>query len=285
MNTLDNFSSWPGIGKDRWIKYRHNRTYDTPYPESEMDVRLSLSSPTTLVPLDIAAENVARDIYATYPNLFLALSGGVNSEFVANTFLRLGIPFTPLIFKVDALNEPDVWWATNWCTNNGLTPLLVEETAKSLMTRVVMTSKATCSGLGLTLAVMSFLYKITNQNGGKLVTGSGLPEHITSQGYVFKESDILHATLFPIGPWNFLSWTPEIMLSYIASSDITKTHENNKIDLFRCSPRPSYTGIHEYYFENYPLAPNWNALRKDIGTIDYADLGTKDQLVSLLLNT
>lgn len=306
MNNID-FSQWTSFGKDGWIKCRQNRSYTNPYPESELDVKLEPVGQTQIVPIDIAAENVARDIASLYTNIFVAMSGGIDSEFIAKTFHRLGIPFTPLIVQIDDLNEADIWWAYKWCKDNNVTPVTISKTAAETMRRVIDISVTTCSRFGIGLSVMSFLNEYVTSANGTLVTGAGFIEYfpdsnldyMTSRytdskvhndqqqiaGYIMHEPDVLQSKLWPNQPFNFLSWTPEIVLSYIAERDMTMNSEENKTRIFSCSPRPKNIGIHGFYFAKSPLIAHWGLLRQDIGTTECEYLGTSEELMNILLNT
>ena len=305
-----NFTMWSGAGKNGWIQSRHNRTYDIPFPTSEMDVILQPQGSCEIVPIDVAAENVANDISATYDNIYVAMSGGIDSEFIAKTFLRLHIPFTPVIVQIEDLNEADIWWAYKWCKDNNIEPVTISKSAADTMKRVIEISSATCSRFGIGLAVMSFLNEYVTSKNGSLVTGAGFFEYFpdsnlnymakddgpgykdsklhvngtVKEGYIMHEPDILQSKIWPNMPFNFLSWTPEIVLSYIAARDMTKTSEDNKAEIFNCSPRPKNIGIHGFYFVKSPLIMHWTELRREIGTSECEYLGTKEELIMLLKN-
>jgi hypothetical protein len=56
---------------------------------------------------------------STNRDIWICMSGGIDSEVVANTFKDLGIPFRALIAQFpDKLNEHDIVYARRWCENN-----------------------------------------------------------------------------------------------------------------------------------------------------------------------
>lgn len=59
--------------------------------------------------------------------LYLGLSGGADSEFVARLLTRLGIPFAPIIVK-SGINNEDVMNAIDLCAELALTPFVVRRT-------------------------------------------------------------------------------------------------------------------------------------------------------------
>jgi hypothetical protein len=307
MDCFDNNPDWRSMGRDGWIKYRHLRSYNNPFPEQELEMKLCPLAPSTAIPMDQAAENVARDIHSKFSNLYVAMSGGIDSEYIAKTFLRLGLPFTPIIFKVDDLNELDIWWAIRWCKDNNIEPVIVEKNVQELIARMLLVSQQTCSRFGLGLAVLSFLHDYVSANNGKMVTGCGFPEYFPDenldymstlyvdsklhnsdntqkQGYLYHEPDILFDILYPNNPFNFLSWSPEIVLSYISARDMTKTSADNKAEIFQCSPRPKNIGIPHYYFvmSEDMKKSQWRTIRLRIGTTECEFLGSREYLIDLL---
>jgi len=290
----------PGFGKNQWIKYRLNRSYTNPWPASELDVYLCPSKSSTIVPWEVAAKNVAIDIAENYSNLYVAMSGGIDSEFVARTFLQLGIPFTSIIFKVEDLNELDIWWAFKWCRENNIEPVVVEVTGDEWVQRLVTISRDFCGRFGAGNGTMSFLYDYVRSAGGKLITGAGFPEYYPDEnlsymwtkytdskmsnknGYLIHEPDIIQAIMYPEMPFNFLSWTPEIVLSYVSARDMTKTSAENKSIIMNCHPRPKNMGVGDLFFRTHAVLRNWISIRRKIGTAEADYIGSKDEIIDIL---
>jgi hypothetical protein len=290
----------PGFGKDSWIRYRLNRSYTNPWPKSELDIYLCPTSAARIVPWKQAANNVAVDIASTYTNIYVAMSGGIDSEFVARTFLELGIPFTPIIFKVEDLNELDIWWAFKWCRENHIEPIVVEVMGDQWVERLITISRNYCGRFGAGNGTMSFLYDYVREHSGKLVTGAGFPEYYpdenlsymqtryvdskmnNKEGYLIHEPDIIQTIMYPEMPFNFLSWTPEIVLSYVYHRDMTKTSAENKSRIMNCHPRPKNMGVGDLFFRTHPVARNWLTIRRKIGTAEAEYIGSKDEIIRML---
>jgi hypothetical protein len=290
----------PGFGKDSWIKYRLNRSYTNPWPKSELDIYLCPTAPSQIVPWEQAAKNVAVDIASAHTNIYVAMSGGIDSEFVARTFLELGIPFTPIIFKVEDLNELDIWWAFKWCREKNIEPVVVEVTGDEWVERLITISRNHCGRFGAGNGTMSFLYDYAREHNGKLVTGAGFPEYYpdenisymqtryvdskmnNKEGYLIHEPDIVQTIMYPEMPFNFLSWTPEIVLSYVAARDLSKNNEENKEMLTRCYPRPKNMGIPAFVFSSDYELSNIIGLKDYLGSSECDFLGSKDDLIKLL---
>ncbi len=63
-------------------------------------------------------------------NYNLFLSGGIDSENIANIFLECNIPFTPIIvsygYKNQVLNDYDIRYAFDFCKRQNLTPTVID---------------------------------------------------------------------------------------------------------------------------------------------------------------
>jgi hypothetical protein len=296
-----------GMGKDQWIKFSLNRSYTNPYPEKELEVYLRPTQASAVVDWKTAARRVAEDIYASYDNLYVAMSGGIDSEFVAQTFFDLGIPFKPIIFRVSDLNELDIWWAFKWCRDNNVEPVVVDATIEDWVTRLSSVSRKYCGRFGAGSGTMSFVNDYVIAHGGNLVTGAGFieyfpdenldymttrykdssmhnPDGTPKQGYLMHEPDLIQQLSYPTMPFNFLSWTPEIVLSYVHHRDMALDSAANKAKIMNCLPRPKNIGVPNCFFMLHPRARKWVGIKNNIGTAECAYLGTREELLTVLTN-
>ncbi len=298
----------PGMGKNQWIKYRLNRTYSNPYPEKEIEIYLEPGGPSNIVSWDVAAKNVALDLHSNYDNLYVAMSGGIDSEFVAQTFLNLKIPFTPIIGNIENINELDIWWALKWCKDNNKSPVILDIKIEEWINRFTGISSKYCSRFGQATGTMSYINDYVINQQGNLVTGAGFIEYYPDenlsymhnedvnifdaevhnldgsekQGYILHEPDVLQAMMYPSMPFNFLSWTPEIVLSYIFHRDMNLTSAENKSKIMNCLPRPKNIGVPNFFFRMQPQCRKWNTIRMHVGKTECSYLGTKEYLINLL---
>ena len=125
------------FGKDGWIKFYFYRSKSNPVPERDFVITLHPKDKSQIISFEQAAKNVARDIHTNYTNIFIAMSGGIDSEYVAETFLKLGLPFTPIIFELENLNYLDVWHAHRWCHYNNIRPEIIKFNLKDYTNEVL----------------------------------------------------------------------------------------------------------------------------------------------------
>ena len=312
------------IGKLGWIHCQLNRGYDNPFPDSDMDVTLHPYKFSDIVPWETACDNVARDIYSTHKKLFVAMCGGIDGECVAKSFLRNGIPFIPLIFKIDTLHDLDTWWAERWCRENNITPVILDTLSlKDYAIKMLQINQKYCIRTSSGPALIRYCADFAESQGGVLVTGGGFPEHFPDEnleymkagqkspiysadgelvgleawydhklvnkkrepiveGFIFHEPDIINGLLLEGHPWNFLSWTPEIVLSYICARDYSLTSADDKARIMGCLQRPKVAGLFDYVYKTWPALQRWSYIRQGIGNSECDFLGTVADLKAQL---
>lgn len=70
---------------------------------------------------------VAEYIYANKTGrLHLLYSGGLDSEYVFNVFLKLGFDFTPVIIKLSNYNQHDLKYAFDFCESKNIRPTVID---------------------------------------------------------------------------------------------------------------------------------------------------------------
>jgi len=297
------------FGKDGWIKFHFYRSKSNPVPERDFVITLHPKDKSQIISFEQAAKNVARDIHTNYTNIFIAMSGGIDSEYVAETFLKLGLPFTPIIFELENLNYLDVWHAHRWCHYNNIRPEIIKFNLKDYTNEVLKNLKEYHTRTPGGTAVLRIIRDYVRSKNGNLVTGGGDLEYYpdptifhaspflfgydkeiedknhnpTVEGFVLNEPDIIRSMMMPEMPFNFYSWTPEIVLSYVAVRDLDKNNEENKIDITGCYPRPKNMGIPEYIFNRDPDLSNIVVLRNYLGSSECNFMGSKQELIKQLL--
>lgn len=257
---------------------------------------------STLTDFDVACDRAAGEIYDTYKDLYLGLSGGADSEYVASCLYRNGIPFTPVILQYNFSGlagskdqEYESWYAKQWCKKHNVEPLLVNiddyvtsEHEKSVYVKI----KPRLIGGAVTAG---FLKKFVESQGGSLLSGFQLeyyPDHeqmtyLNSQlrnysGFVLEESDLYIETLGTNQhPWAFFYWTPDIVAGFVNSWDVSKTMTENKSIIYKTSHRPKFNYPHNFFPENQFIFRK--TMIEKWGTRDCALLGTKEHLLSQLL--
>ena len=209
-----------------------------------------------IIPFKQACDQTAQEIYSRHKNLYVALSGGCDSENVANTFYRNKIPFTPLILIYDNVQDQaqvrESAYAIEWCKTNKVEPLIVhsQNFIDSFEERTAFLDIKPRLFFGsITTALLK---KIVAEQNGSLVTGYQLeyyPDHeqmtyLEPQlgdyvGFVMQETDqYLEAIVPNQHPWAFHYWSPDILAAFVNEWDTNLTMQENKAKIYKVRHRP-----------------------------------------------
>jgi len=207
--------------------------------------------------------------------IYLMYSGGVDSEFVLNVFLMLGIEVTPVIIKLNPnYNTHDVTYAFNFCESKNLKPLIIDVdfdyfVKTGLIVDIAQQYKLATYQIPSTLNALKSL-------DGTIVMGSHSVPHIAKKEsnsiWYVDEYEPIWCCLEYFRKNNlygcpfFLAYTAEQYLAYMQSPIMTDLANNkipgklgsnsskwrilNSLAPFDMEQRPKFTG-----FENIEKSP------------------------------
>jgi hypothetical protein len=252
-----------------------------------------------LINFDLACDQAAKEIYDCSKNLYVAFSGGSDSEYVASCFLRNNIPFTPLLVDYKkyqtTIPQYELWYAHQWCKKHQIQPKIFEVDTYPSSAEEKQHYDKIKPRLFHGVITSGSLSMLMDELGGSLVTGAQLeyyPDHEQMtylepqlknyNGFVMEESDYyLEMLNSNRHPWAFFYWSPEVMSSFVNEWDPHLTMQENKSAIYKTSPRPKF-GYTAEFFTEFQYAAR-KALIKKWGTVDCALLGNKEQLLAQLL--
>lgn len=211
--------------------------------------------------------SVAEYVYANKTGkIHLLYSGGMDSEYVFNIFLKLGIDFTPVIIKLNPnYNEHDLSYALAFCESKNIQPLIVDVDFDNFVSSGRITDiaeKIKCAGYQIPVTM-----HVANQLDGFIVLGNDPPYmklNIETNTWQLEELELIHSILnnFRLNKIEgcpfFLSYTAEMMLSFLLEprmvdlanhkfpgklgTNTSKIYVYNNNTDFNMVPRPKYTG-------------------------------------------
>jgi hypothetical protein len=211
---------------------------------------------------------VAEQVYQSRQGkLYLMYSGGVDSEYILNLFLSLGIEIIPVIIRLTPFyNDHDVKYAFDFCESKKLKPIVVDLNFDNFVKsgRIVEIAEEFKIGAYQLPSTFSCL----DQLDGTVVMGSHGPPHLTldqkTNTWMVDEIEPLHTVLkyFEKNKINgcpyFLVHTPEQYLSFLQhpimqelanhkfpgklGNNSTKGLVYNDVSGFNLITRQKYTG-------------------------------------------
>jgi hypothetical protein len=228
-------------------------------------------SPTefTSASLHQNAERVAHKLAANGKSLFVAFSGGLDSEFILRTFISAGIDITPII--VDSpFNQTEVAHAYEMCAENNIIPAVISYTSKPQFVSDLY-SIARRYNVGSLIGCVTMLaarYAILND--GDILTGHGDPFTMnTTYATVrtvdptpipkllkFSDYDYYVETFLPELTGSFFTADAGIFYSFLSEVNHQLPYEEAKADLYGIELRSKKSWDVDFYRLNMQLLHN-----------------------------
>jgi hypothetical protein len=281
------------LSKNNWIDISWAGNIPRKYKE---DIQCTFKEKTNeILNFDLACDLTAQEIASSYDNLYLAMSGGCDSEAVADVLYRNKIPFTPLLIQINELAKIESWHALHWCKKRNIIPHIINLSIDEYCAQIQRFSTKNLRMVTTVLPIYAAEY--TTKLGGKLLTGHQLeyypdheqmiylePELKDYDGFTLTESDVYIECNEPnTHPWAFFYWSPSIMASFVNAWDTNLTIQENKEKIYNVPIRPKY---HFNDFGSFIHGSKTHQIIKicsKIGTTEVFKLGDKQQLLNNLI--
>lgn len=169
--------------------------------------------------------------------LYIMYSGGLDSEFVVSVFLKLGMPITPVILRLNNnYNAHEIDYAFWFCEERGLTPKVVDLNFDKFVESgelIRIAESVQCAVYQLPASMW-----LASQLDGTVITGDGNPHlalnkasnlwYIDEQEYHYSlgtywKNNGIHGTPF------FTGYTAETWLSFLIDPTIQSLANNQLI--------------------------------------------------------
>jgi hypothetical protein len=208
---------------------------------SHEDIECTFNEKTNkIIDFDTACDQTAHEIANQFDNLYIAFSGGLDSEYLANVLVRNKIPFTPILIRINELSKVESFYAVQWCKKRNITPHIIDLSLDDYCKIIKRYSKNKFKMPYIILPCYAGEY-VTGL-GGKLLTGAQLgyfPDEQKSpavrkdlkdySGFTIAEMDMYIECGEPdTHPWAFYYWSPTIMASLVNAWDTSLNMQENK---------------------------------------------------------
>jgi hypothetical protein len=189
--------------------------------------------------------------------LYVAMSGGLDSELVARIMVQEKIPFTPLIGQyLNDYNKQDIAFAFEFCKLHNLTPEVVKIDILALFRDSIHTPYPISNIAHL---LQMHLMRHAASKGGMAIISTGehryeqkdgkfvLPFHTDGMGVLhFMKAENVH------GVYHFFRYTPEMMLSILRES---KAFGFDKMGFLAHNIKES---LYHTYWPDMPVRPKYS---------------------------
>lgn len=231
------------------------------------------------------------ELTARNTNIYLALSGGIDSEFAAKCLKQRGVKFTPIIFDF-TLNKAEAWNAYYWCYENHIKPEVVNMSVAEMKLKfpdIARTYKTSFIN-----SIDFILEEYVRSRDGELVICNNTPfirDKCFADILQNKTSTHLQLATYDFGLdlaekndicCDFLSLTPELFFNLIVGLDYNKPIQVALSDYYGVRIRPKVP-----YAMNVGLDAELFSLSLEINKsiqLKSIDIGEKDAFLKKALN-
>lgn len=225
-----------------WMPGGHDNWFSVNLESAQFQLKFNRRATVLHTDFDKAADDAVQLLQQQWGNkdLYLALSGGIDSELAARTLLKNNIKFTPIILKIDQINAIETWFAEYWCQQNNVIPVILHYTIDDLIqsTKQFFPKLHAIKNYNQTPILIMYDYA-EKHNGHCLYCGGDINLDSDKKQFFCKSLDFV-SNIVDIGkhPTSFFMYTPELALSYINKFDINYNEQYNKLRFYNVSPRP-----------------------------------------------
>lgn len=247
----------------------------------DLHVRL-IPYPFRQMPFHKAADFTARLIAENHEKIFVALSGGADSDFVTRCFHRCGIEFTPIIVKTSG-NAKELSYAFATCEELNIKPVVIDLPDDKYLEFYFENVVKRIHGYGIYAVPSIIACEHARNNGGVLIIG----EHML-------DTDKHNGNIVPgVNEWDFYNecfigedysipfflYTIELTYAMLIAIEAGIAIDKFKAKLYNVKHRP----IMEYEFSEKFMAIHQQAsMRRKKAANPSFPLETREKLIMFL---
>lgn len=214
------------------------------------------------IDFDEASEDVCHKLNLMKKNIFIGLSGGIDSEFVLKKFISLNIKVIPIIIKCECYSEEtDI--AFKLCEKLKVNPIVITITEKEMFLYFYENILKKFNGIGIGSVPSLIATNYALENNGIFVKSEHVVGEINNTVMVEMNEWDFYCSIQYENSYNFFMYTPEIVYSMVSKMENTSS-QKFKCDLFKIPYRdkiyPNYshkiTYSYRYLVSNRNHKPN-----------------------------
>lgn len=232
------------LTKNNWLRSNLNDRFTNPASDFSIDVVLY---PFKEMTFQDASDYTCKEIAKEHDKLYLALSGGMDSDFVLRCFHRNKIDIHPIIVICGKQIENDYAYAL--CKELDITPTIIEISERQFINFYNEHIYKKFNGVGYNATQVLIAAEMVEKQNGTLITGN----HFMGDGDDMISDDVYLTS----NEWDFYTdycfsksknidfflYVPEIAYAMMPKENITWNRHKEKIYQipYRDKMRPIYT--------------------------------------------
>lgn len=235
----------------KWTNAGHNNWCSVGLTPAQFYFRVNEPAKKTFSNFDEACDYNTQCLLNDYSDkkYYLALSGGLDSELVADNFLKLGVKFTPIILKLGSSNSAETWYAEYWCYKNKIEPIVFDFSVTDIEQKFIPYLGKMRHTKQPGHIMFFWLLDFVNSQDGYLITGLGDinwdQKNNTFYNHIIDWTNELY--LGYDHPCGWFSYTPEIAASFVKQFDPTLNEQYNKFNFYNVPIRQKTILIENFW--------------------------------------
>jgi hypothetical protein len=181
-----------------------------------------------------ASAEVVKKISNKYENIYVPLSGGMDSEYVFNCFYKAQVKFTPVIVNSPA-NQEEVTFAFKRCEETRTDPVIIEMKEHELLQTYYELIYKKLGGKGFNSVAAYVATKYIKEKNGISIIGEHGYDGVNEWDFY---NDILLGKESSI---YFFLYTPEIHFAMVNAYEGQEDHQEFKHNLYKIPKRHKMT--------------------------------------------
>ena len=241
----------------------HNNWFQVNHKELTEPFKFTYTLPESYnpMPFQAAADYTAICLAEMYSKLHLCFSGGLDSEFVGEVFVRNNIPFVPVILDCE-MTKLESSRAFEWCDSKSIEPYVIEYLDnEKLVLDIIRLAHIIQETPDVGIVPMIIDESIP---GADLVTGFGdqfVVDDIVGDDVILESHDF-YLEANTNHPGAFFTYTPELFFASINDIDRSLHAQTAKSNLYGIPNRPKLRQILDFgrysYASRHYITPRKN---------------------------
>lgn len=202
---------------------------------------------------DQAAADVCELLYNINRNIFIGLSGGVDSEYVFRKFHNLGIPVTPIIVECDCY-EKETHIAHEICQEYSVKPIVITINENDMFMYYYENIFKAFNGPGIGSVPSLMATEYAKHHDGIFIKSEHTIGDMNNRVCVEMNEWDFYCDIQHDNSYNFFMMTPDVVYSIVSAMN-DKESQTFKCNLFNITYRekiyPKYSHHISYAYRNF----------------------------------